>query len=201
MSHRHRPNLLLLLLATLAAIGLVLQLQHRQSENPTLIRARELSTSRASSPLPSVSSPAAAPNSFQTIGSTTLADYATPNTTPEQDLASLAQLMNNFTLLVKTANDHPLSSNEEWSQALRGLNPSRQSFLPDNHPVFNTQHQLIDRWGTPLFFHAEAKGQYAIRSAGPDRQLWTSDDLQRNPDGTITRGADLNSVTVPSRSH
>jgi hypothetical protein len=193
---RHRPNVLLLLLATLAAIGLVLQLQHRQSENPTPILARELSTSRPSSPIPSSS---AAPNSFQTIGSTTLADYATPNTTPEHDLASLGQLMNNFTLLVKSAADRPLSSNQEWSQALRGLNPSRQAFLPENHPIFDSQHQLIDRWGTPLFFHAEAKGEYSIRSAGPDRQLWTADDFQRNPDTTITRGTDLYPVHTLSR--
>jgi len=198
MKPRHRPNLLLLLLATLAAIGLVLQLQHGQSENPTPILARELSTSRPGSPIPSASS-SAAPNSFQTIGSTTLADYASPSTTPERDLASLGQLMNNFTFLVKSAADRPLSSNQEWSQALRGLNPSRQAFLPENHPIFDSQHQLIDRWGTPLFFHAEAKGEYSIRSAGPDRQLWTADDLQRNPDGTITRGTELNPVHTLSR--
>jgi hypothetical protein len=127
-----------------------------------------------------------------------LADYANSKTTPEHDLTSLAQLMDNFTVLVKTATDRPLSSNDEWSQALRGLNPSRQPFLPDKHIIFNPEHQLIDRWGTPLFFHAEAKGQYAIRSAGPDRRLWTADDLQRNADGTITRGADLEPMAIPA---
>jgi hypothetical protein len=33
--------------------------------------------------------------------------------------------------------------------------------------------------------------QYAIRSAGLDRKLWTADDLQRNPDGSFDHGAEL----------
>ena len=200
MPHRHRPNLVLPLLATVAAIGLVLQLHYRASDNSTPIHAREISSSQPSSPTPNPpASPTAAANRFETIGSTILADYANPNTTPEHDLASLAQLIDNFTLLVKTATDRPLSSNEDWSQALCGFNPSRQPFIPHNHIIFNAQHQLIDRWGTPLFFHAEARGRYAIRSAGPDRRLWTTDDLQRNPDGTFTHGPDLKPVEFPSR--
>jgi hypothetical protein len=189
--------LLLFLLATLAAIGLVLQLQYRSSsEQPVYIRAREL---HRTLPAPAISNPPASvarsssPQSSQsteTIGTTVLRDYANPNTTPEHDLALLGQLMDNFTLLVKTSADRPLSANEDWSQALRGLNPSSQRFLPDDHIIFNSQQQLIDRWGTPLFFHAEAKDRYSIRSAGPDRRLWTSDDLQRNPDGSLTHGGD-----------
>jgi len=146
-----------------------------------------------------VPAPSRSSQSTETIGVTTLRDYANSNTTPQHDLILLAQLMDNFTLLVKTAADRPLSANEDWAQALRGLNPSGQRFLPDNHAVFNSQHQLIDRWGTPLFFHAEAKGQYAIRSAGPDGRLWTADDLQRNPDGSFSYGGQLKPVALPSR--
>jgi hypothetical protein len=200
MPHRHRPNLVLPLLATLAAIGLVLQLHYRASESPTPVHAREISKIQPLYPVANPpASPVASSNRFENIGSTMLADYASPDTTPEHDLTSLAQLIDNFTLLVKTATDRPLSLNEDWSQALRGLNPSRQPFLPENHAIFNADHQLIDRWGCPLFFHAEAKGQYAIRSAGPDRRLWTEDDLQRNPDGTFSRGAELKQLQPPSR--
>jgi len=202
----HRPRLLLFLLATLAAIGLVLQLQYRNSpEQPLYIRARELPRTPPAHSVPNPSaSPSQSPSpqsnqSTETIGVTMLREYANPNTTPEHDLALLGQLMDNFTLLVKTSADRPLSANEDWSQALRGLNPSSQRFLPDDHIIFNPQHQLIDRWGTPLFFHAEAKGRYSIRSAGPDRRLWTSDDLERNPDGSLTRGGDLKPVELPSR--
>ena len=41
----------------------------------------------------------------------------------------------------------------------------------------NSAGELVDRWGTPVFFHALARDQMEIRSAGPDRKMWTSDDI------------------------
>jgi hypothetical protein len=89
--------------------------------------------------------------------------------------------MNNFLLLVKAEADRPLSDNEDWSRALRGANPAHECFLPEHSAILNDKGQLIDRWGTPLFFHAEARGRYAVRSAGPDRKMWTSDDIILTP--------------------
>jgi hypothetical protein len=40
---------------------------------------------------------------------------------------------------------------------------------------------LVDRWGTPYWFHPNSAHQVEIRSAGPDRQLFTDDDLVINP--------------------
>jgi hypothetical protein len=126
------------------------------------------------------------------IGETILRDYANTNLPPENDLNLIAHLMDNFTLLVKSAADRPLSANEDWAAAFRGMNPAQERFLPDQHVALNAQGQLIDRWGTPIFFHALGGKRFEIRSAGPDKKMWTADDLHRNADGSFRRGSDLN---------
>ena len=130
------------------------------------------------------------------IGEIILRDYASPATLPETDLTLLAHLMDNFTLLVKSAADRPLSANEDWAAALRGANPAHERFLPDAHVALDTQGRLVDRWGTPLFFHALGNHQFELRSAGPDKKLWTDDDLHRNADGSFRHGAGLNPASL-----
>lgn len=126
------------------------------------------------------------------IGELMLRDYGDPTMSPVKDIQMMAGLLNNVTLLVKTLQDRPMSGNEDWAAALRGANPAQQRFLPDQHRVFNEEGLLVDRWGTPLFFHPIARKEYEIRSAGPDKKMWTADDLHRNPDGTFREEADLN---------
>lgn len=126
------------------------------------------------------------------LGETILRDYANTNLPPQNDLALISRLMDNFTLLVKSAADRPLSANEDWAAAFRGLNPARERFLPDQHIALNAQGQLVDRWKTPLFFHALGGRRFELRSAGPDKKLWTDDDIHRNADGSFRRGAELN---------
>ncbi|HLH53589.1 MAG TPA: hypothetical protein VKY92_08235 [Verrucomicrobiae bacterium] len=36
---------------------------------------------------------------------------------------------------------------------------------------------LIDPWGTPYFFHQLSGMEMEIHSAGPDKIMWTQDDL------------------------
>jgi hypothetical protein len=143
-------------------------------------------------------SPVAPLTSPALIGQGILSDYAKPSLPPENDLNLMAQLMDNFLLLVKSAATRPLSANEDWAAALRGRNPARERFLPDQHAALNARGQLVDRWGTPLFFHALGNGRFEIRSAGPDRKLWTADDIHRNADGTMQKGAEL-AVRMESR--
>ena len=126
------------------------------------------------------------------LGETLLRDYANTNHPPQNDLTLMSRLMENSLLLLKSAGNRPLSANEDWAAMLRGENPARERFLPDRHVALNPQGQLVDRWGSPLFFHALGGGRYEIRSAGPDRKLWTDDDLHRNADGSFRRGVDLN---------
>ena len=138
--------------------------------------------------------PSAAPPGQPTplLGETILRDYAKPSLPPENDLKLLSHLMDNFNLLVKSAADMPMSANEDWAAAFRGSNPAHERFLPDQHAALNAQGQLVDRWGTPLFFHALGDRRFELRSAGPDKKMWTADDIHRNADGSFRHGADLN---------
>jgi hypothetical protein len=129
-----------------------------------------------------IEQPAATPTGL--IGERILQNYG--KSTPENDLTGVAHLMENFLLLVKTSRS--LADNQDWAAALLGQNPAQERFLPGQHPAIK-DGRLVDRWGTPLFIHALGGNRYEVRSAGPDRQLWTPDDIQRNPDGSFTRGA------------
>ena len=121
------------------------------------------------------------------LGEIILRGYGDPNFPPEHDLTLMSRLMENSLLLLKAAAHRPLSANEDWADLFRGRNAAREEFLPAEHIALTEKGQLIDRWQTPLFFHALGGGRYEIRSAGPDGKLWTDDDLQRNANGTFLR--------------
>lgn len=127
------------------------------------------------------------------LGTTILRGYADTNRPPESDLTLLARLMENSLLLLKSAANRPLSANEDWADLFRGKNGAHEEFLPAQHVALNAQGQLIDRWQSPLFFHALGGGRYEIRSAGPDKAMWTQDDLQRNANGTFLHGTNSGS--------
>jgi hypothetical protein len=130
------------------------------------------------------------------LGETILRNYGRTNLPPENDLTLMYRLMENSLLLLKSAGNQPLSANEDWAALLRGQNAARERFLPENHPALDAQGRLVDRWGAPLFFHALGGGRYELRSAGPDKKLWTEDDIHRNADGSFRRGAELNAGSL-----
>lgn len=129
-------------------------------------------------------------------GSLILKNYASPSQTPQQDLADMSHVLGNFALLVKGDQPIPLGANEEIAAALRGKNRTQLRFVPDDAPCFNAKGQIVDRWQMPLFFHAEARDKIDIRSAGPDKQMWTADDIHRRYDGQFVRGAALNEPSL-----
>ncbi|MBX7209476.1 MAG: hypothetical protein K1X78_14260 [Verrucomicrobiaceae bacterium] len=122
------------------------------------------------------------------IGPTILKQYADPASTPEDDLTLMSRALGNFSLLVKGDDPLPLGANEDIAEVLRGKNKAHLRFLPDDSPVFDKLGRIIDRWGTPLYFHAESRDHLDIRSAGPDKQMWTADDLHRRYDGSLLHG-------------
>jgi hypothetical protein len=180
-----RPLFLLWLAVFVVILFLVARRPHNTSV-PTAPEPKAGTVTTVSTP--SQSSPGGAPF----LGETILRDYANTNRPPENDLVLMSRLMDNATLLLKSAANRPLSANEDWADLLRGKNGAAERFLPDSHRALNAGGQLIDRWGTPLFFHALGGGRYEIRSAGPDRKLWTADDLHHNADGSFRHGAALN---------
>jgi hypothetical protein len=72
---------------------------------------------------------------------------------------------------------NPVGVNAEITTALCGDNPKHANFLkPDGNRV-NEKGELVDPWGTPYFFHQLSGTEMEVRSAGPDKKLWTDDDL------------------------
>ncbi len=76
---------------------------------------------------------------------------------------------------------NPVGSNAEITAALTGQNRLRLALVPPDHPAINGAGELRDRWGTPFFFHALSASRLEIRSAGPDRKMWTDDDVVLTP--------------------
>jgi hypothetical protein len=111
----------------------------------------------------------------------TLADNLnSPTTDIRADLRIVADVIEAFrTNFLQTGN--PVGSNAEITAALTGKNKLRLALVPPNHPAINPAGELCDRWGTPFFFHAESATKMEIRSAGPDRKMWTDDDVVLTP--------------------
>lgn len=67
--------------------------------------------------------------------------------------------------------------NAQFMNALRGENPDRLPIFPGNHSRLNSEGALLDFWNTEFFFHQIAADRIEIRSAGPDSEFYTVDDI------------------------
>ena len=99
-----------------------------------------------------------------------------PETTVDEDLGTLELVIAEF---ARNNGGNPVGENVEIAAALLGDNPKRLAYLPAKGPFLDASGQLIDRWGTPYFFHQLSATQTEIMSAGPDRQFNTGDDVKR----------------------
>jgi hypothetical protein len=73
---------------------------------------------------------------------------------------------------------NPVGTNPEITAALNGNNPKQINFIkPEAGMRVNEAGELVDAWGTPFFFHQLSGTDMEIHSAGPDKIMWTSDDL------------------------
>jgi hypothetical protein len=73
---------------------------------------------------------------------------------------------------------NPVGTNPEITAALNGQNPKGINFIkPEAGMRINENGELVDAWGTPFFFHQLSGTDTEIHSAGPDKIMWTSDDL------------------------
>lgn len=73
---------------------------------------------------------------------------------------------------------NPIGTNPEITRQLSGQNPKHLNFLDAESGMrVNENGELVDPWGTPYFFHQLSAHEMEIHSAGPDRIMWTSDDL------------------------
>ena len=124
---------------------------------------------------------------------TLMQDYGKPSTPPLEDLKMIQRVLLGYFSVVKDTTRFPIGGNADLSAALLGENANRKAFIRPDHPAMNAEGQLIDRWSTPVFVHPEASRELSIRSAGPDRRLFTEDDLVLLPNGA--RGDSLAPAT------
>jgi len=99
--------------------------------------------------------------------------YQSPYT--QDDLAIVQELLQHYRFLYQS---NPVGSeNAEFTAALLGANPKKVVFISPTSLALSRSFELIDRWGTPFFFHPESASSLTLTSAGPDRKLWTADDI------------------------
>jgi hypothetical protein len=73
---------------------------------------------------------------------------------------------------------NPVGTNPEITSQLNGDNPKHMNFVTAEAGMsINAEGAMVDSWGTPLFFHQISASEMEIHSAGPDKLMWTSDDL------------------------
>lgn len=95
---------------------------------------------------------------------------------PQRDLEVVFELLE---IYKRTFKGYPAGQeNRHFVNALTGNNPQRAVLIAPTHPAISAEGELIDRWGTPVFFHLVASDQIELRSAGPDREMYSPDDLE-----------------------
>lgn len=102
-----------------------------------------------------------------------------PGNRPHDDCQLLVSLLELYRGV--THGTDPVGDNAEITAVLTGNNRLGYAFIRPDSPAINRQGELCDRWGTPYFFHQISGTKMAIRSAGPDRRLFTSDDMEAGP--------------------
>ena len=101
---------------------------------------------------------------------------------PESPSMEPATVLDNMRIVLRNYGSmfggNPVGNNQEITAALNGDNPKQVRFInPDSGLRINGNGELVDWWGTPFFFHQLSASETEIHSAGPDRKMWTSDDL------------------------
>ncbi len=74
---------------------------------------------------------------------------------------------------------NPVGTNAEITAALLGDNAKQMKLELPSGSSLNAAGELCDPWGTPWFFHQLAARRTELRSAGPDRKMYTEDDFVR----------------------
>lgn len=95
---------------------------------------------------------------------------------PTEDLAALGDLVSGYLQSGLGETRREIGFNEDLVTALTDAAALGEAALPADHPAIR-EGRLIDRWGTPWQVHPQARDSIQLRSAGPDRRLYTADDL------------------------
>src|ERR1039458_5925729 len=100
---------------------------------------------------------------------------ATPSMEPATVLSNMRVTINQYQSMF---GENPVGTNPEITKALNGDNPKQARFIKLELGLrINGRGELVDYWGTPFFFHQLSGTEMEIHSAGPDKVMWTADDL------------------------
>jgi hypothetical protein len=73
---------------------------------------------------------------------------------------------------------NPVGTNPEFAKQLGGDNPKHINFISSDAGMrLDGNGDLVDPWGTPYFFHQISGSDTEVRSAGPDKVMYTADDI------------------------
>jgi len=98
-----------------------------------------------------------------------------PTFPPEKEIAAVMQF---FQIYRQEFGGFPAGEeNAQFMNALRGNNPTKLPIFPLTHPRLDAKGNLLDPWGKPYIFHPVSRDRLEIRSSGPDREIFTADDL------------------------
>jgi hypothetical protein len=160
------------------ALGVVLLLLLRPRIGPLRLAVSALMERSHPAAAGPVSGAGAAPAAG--MGRSELADgLNSPTGDVHQDLRLVDQIFIAYRQALHTGN--PVGENSEITAALTGRNRLGFAFIPPDCAALDSKGELCDRWGTPFFFHQLSGEKMEIRSAGPDRRLWTADDVVLTP--------------------
>jgi hypothetical protein len=116
-----------------------------------------------------------------TIATTPLSAVTSPPAPPLPD-AELITALEEVQVMIRdyrtALGENPVGTNAEIMRAINGDNKKQAKIGPPPGQQLNGKGELVDRWGTPYFFHQISGNEMEIRSAGPDRVMWTADDRQ-----------------------
>jgi|CZKI01.1.fsa_nt_gi hypothetical protein len=161
----------------LGALLLLLALGPRMGRPPPGAPAAQAHGPAAAPGLPSVAGPP------PVAGAEDRSRLADGLNSPEGDVRSDLRVIDQIFVAYRSAlrSGNPTGENAEITAALKGRNKLGFAFIPAENPAIDSKGELCDRWGTPYFFHQLSGEKMEIRSAGPDRKLWTADDEVLTP--------------------
>jgi len=173
---------LLVLAAGLGVVGAIIFFWPSERERPPIPASPDVSET-AGAPAPALRAAAASiafnpptPAEIASHPRSPLADaLGSANVAPAAEPRLVYDL---FRFYLREFGSFPAGENNaQWINALRGSNPGRLPILPYDHPRLAPDGSLLDAWSEPFFIHQISQSQIQIRSAGPDRALFTTDDI------------------------
>lgn len=106
-----------------------------------------------------------------------LFEYGQEGGSAKRDLEILRDVVRDCQLVFRDFDRFHLPGNAGLTAFLQGENPDALAWIPPGHAAVGPQGRLRDRFGTPVFFHRLSGTRFEYRSAGPDRKLWSDDDI------------------------